>query len=122
MAVVSPELERSEHARTRRVPPYIFRCHCYSRTPGKWIGECVDLDIIVEAKTPEQAQRELNNAVFGYLKVVFASDDIEGLIPRPSPLSHRILYRLFCLTAALTSNRASFRISDCSSDRLATCA
>jgi hypothetical protein len=123
MAVVSPDVEpRQSRARKRVVPSYIFRCHYYSRTPGRWIGECIDLDIIVEAKTSEQAQRELNDAVFGYLKVVFSSDDVKGLIPRPSPLGHRILYRLNCLRAALTNSRETFRISDCSSDHWAPCA
>lgn len=119
MEVLYAPTERKAQSKRQRVrPTYTLRSYYYCQKPGLWIGECIDLDIAVQAKTSDEARKELTDAILGYLKVVFSSENIEGLVPRPSPWSHRFLYRFLCLRAALTSNRESFRISDCSSNQL----
>jgi hypothetical protein len=68
-----------------------FRCFVYAGSPDKFVAECIDLDIAVEEASFNRAVRSLNEAVEGYLSVALEGD-VRGLIPRPSPLSHRLLY------------------------------
>jgi hypothetical protein len=68
-----------------------FRCFAYKNKSGMFVAECIDLNLIVRAKTMKKAVSSLGNAIFGYLSVA-AGGDLSGLIPRPSPLSHRIHY------------------------------
>ena len=71
---------------------------CFVRRAGDiYVAECVDLDITVESSTAEGAIGGLQDAMCGYLSVVFAGDpnmDTRGLILRPAPLSHRIRYEV----------------------------
>jgi hypothetical protein len=69
-----------------------FRCFAYKHSSGGFVAECVDLNLIVKAKTMKKAASSLGDAIEGYLEVVANGDDQTGLIPRPSPLSHRIRY------------------------------
>jgi hypothetical protein len=79
----------------------ILRLRCFVRrgAGGCYIAECIDLDICAEADTLEKAMAGLQDAMLGYLLVVF--DGLEAnetaAILRPSPLSHRIRYYLDCL-------------------------
>ena len=56
-----------------------------------YVAECIDLNLIAEGRTLEQAIACLQEAVAGYLTVAFEGD-INGLVPRPSPLVHRLRY------------------------------
>jgi hypothetical protein len=68
-----------------------FRCYAYAVHGDRFVAECLDLDITVEENTLNKAVRSLNNAIEGYVTVALEGD-VHGLIPRPSPLSHRLLY------------------------------
>ncbi len=68
-----------------------LRCFFYQAEPNLYVAECVDLDLISEGDTPEKAIRSLQEAMYGYLGVAFDGDP-QGLVLRPSPLSHRIRY------------------------------
>jgi hypothetical protein len=99
-------------------PP--LRCYVYRQTPDKWVAECIDLDLMVKARTPDLAARGLQDAMLGYLKTAIEGDS-SGLLPRPSPLSHRLRYHWFCLRAAFAIRRQNFRIIDYSPSRLLEC-
>jgi predicted RNase H-like HicB family nuclease len=75
---------------------------------GKYIAECIDLDVAVSRQTPEEAQAELRDAMKGYLETVLAGDPA-GLLPRKSPFSHRLRFRLMSLQAALFSRKNSWQ-------------
>ena len=87
----------------------VLRCaHCgeelalksftYGPHRGKYFAECIDLDLITQGDTVEEAIGKLQEATFGYLETVFANEgSTKGLVLRPSPLSHRLRYDLRAL-------------------------
>jgi predicted RNase H-like HicB family nuclease len=106
---------RAAKPASNKLPRIVLRCFSWSSGDGNYYAECVDLDISVRAKTPEQAIRELHDAMIGYLHVVVDGSH-EGLIPRPAPLSHRMRYRWYCLLAAVSIKRHTLRLFDVPSD------
>ncbi len=99
-------------------PNLVFRCMVYPRSLAgaqDFVAECIDLDIIVIGSTQRAAQASLHEAVCGYLRVS-AHGDTKGLIPRPSPWSHRLKYHLFALRAALSNRTRTFLVSDFAAD------
>lgn len=69
-----------------------FRCFAYKGKSGAFVAECIDLGIMVKAKTMKKAVSSLGDAIEGYLEVVVNGDDRERLLHRPSPVSHRLHY------------------------------
>ncbi|HEY5177855.1 MAG TPA: hypothetical protein VII95_20060 [Terriglobales bacterium] len=69
-----------------------LRCFCYQAGDRRYIAECIDLDIISEGETREDAIGGLQEAMFGYLTAVIDGQDTDGLVPRRAPLSHRLRY------------------------------
>ena len=120
--LVSRKREKPSHKReqARRVT---LRGLVYPDS-GSYIAECVDLNIMVRRDSAEEAFRGMQDAVSGYLETVFENEEdarmfaetgkAEGLIPRPSPLSHRLRYDAFCLVAAFVGAGRNFQIVDCS--------
>lgn len=81
----------------------VLRLRCfYYRDGSKYVAECIDLDLAVERDTAADAVGELQVAMYGYLEAVFDGQSIKGLVPRPSPLSHRIRYHLEHFKASLS--------------------
>jgi hypothetical protein len=76
----------------------VIRLRCVTfRSGGSFVAECIDLDITAEGATEKAAISGLQDAMQGYLSVVFDGQDkadTRGLIPRPSPWSHRVRYQL----------------------------
>ncbi len=104
----------TQSARPRKIIPpkdLVFRCVVYPNKPEEYTAECIDLDIMVRRATPHAAMHELEEAVTGYLNVAFKGD-VEGLVPRPSPLSHRARYHVYALRAGLSGSRRRFLVSD----------
>ena len=102
----------------RPTKSYSFRCFIYVKS-GLYVAECIDLDLMVKAKTEERAFRGLEDAMRGYLKTAFEVGDLTGLIPRKSPFFIRLLYHLTRLRATLFGQaRNSFRLWDTSSEQL----
>src|ERR1039457_3549194 len=102
----------------RAKPPVgklVLRCFLYRSGSGGFIAECVDLDIMVRANNPEEAQASLECALLGYLKTVRETAEW-SLLRRPSPLIHRLQYQVVRLRAALGSHR-NFRVFDWSEDQ-----
>lgn len=74
-----------------------LRCCVRRSFRGIYVAECIDLDLATEADTEEAAIRGLNDAIVGYLMVVFDEVRTDQEIPinsifRPAPISHRIRY------------------------------
>lgn len=81
----------------------LLRLRCfYYKDGSRFVAECVDLDLSVERPTAEEAVRELQIAMYGYLTSAFDGQDIRGLVPRRSPLSHRLRYRWENIKARLS--------------------
>lgn len=85
---------QAEHPARIALRGRAFRCFAYERRSDGFVAECVDLNIIVQAKTMKKAVASLRDAIEGYLAVVANGDSEDGLIPRRSPLSHRLHYHL----------------------------
>lgn len=68
------------------------------------IAECIDLDLLAQGATAEEAIGKLQEAMFSYLEVAF-SGPTKGLVLRPSPLSNRLRYHAHRLAAALARPR-----------------
>lgn len=71
-----------------------LRCYVYPIHSGLYEAECIDLDLVVRAKSSNKAKESLNTAIGGYLKTALRGD-VRGLVPRPSPLSRRLRYQLY---------------------------
>jgi hypothetical protein len=71
--------------------PHTLRCFAYQQKSNLFVAECIDLDLMVKAKSMHGAIESLNDAIAGYLAVAYAGD-VKGLIPRPAPLDRRLLY------------------------------
>lgn len=71
----------------------MLRCFTYSPAQGRHIAECIDLDLLSQGNTREQAIGKLQEAMFSYLSVAFDEEkSTKGLVLRPSTLSHRLRY------------------------------
>lgn len=80
--------------------PSELRCFVYKPRPGLHLAECIDLDIVARGQTNEEAKRKLCDAVTGHVRVALQGD-FKGLLPRPSPFSHRLRYHWYGIRAAL---------------------
>jgi len=63
-----------------------FRCYVYKESEGHYIADCLDLTLMGEGTTMDEAIAELREAVLGYLEAVYAKGWEEDLIPRRAPL------------------------------------
>jgi predicted RNase H-like HicB family nuclease len=71
-----------------------------------YVAECIDLNLITEGQTPEEAIAHLQEAMEGYLTVAFEGDT-SGLVLRPSPLGHRLRYHWHSLRQRIRRSRHS---------------
>jgi hypothetical protein len=104
---------------------FTLRCFVYpQKATGLYVAECIDLDIMVKAKKANRARKELDDAIHGYVKVACEAGQADVLIPRLSPLSHRLHYHLMCLGFTLTRRHAQedARIFQCTAPAYRHCA
>ena len=96
---------------TRCGEKHSLRCFTYSPRRDQYVAECIDLDLLAQGGTLEEAIGKLQEAMFSYLEVAFTGESTKGLVLRPSPLSHRLryyLHRLRCgFPPRLHSRRAT---------------
>ena len=72
-----------------------LRCFVRRHYGRGYIAECLDLDISAEAPTVEQAIAGLQDAMVGYLDVIFEGQPTKiQAILRPAPWAHWLLYFL----------------------------
>ncbi len=77
--------------------PRPLRAFAYRRRQGGYIAECVDLDLLSQGETAEEAILRLQEATAAYLEAAFAGASTAKLILRPSPWTHRLHYRWHCI-------------------------
>ena len=84
---------------------YALRCFVYKDSKKRgYIAECVDLDILSQGQTRDEAIGKLQEAMYSYLEVAFSpGESTQGLVLRRSPLSHRLRYRLHRMDSWLRS-------------------
>ena len=116
-AVAEPKKERTAKAAPKSAltikKSILLRCMAYRVGDGRYVAECIDLDLMVVESSADLAMESLRESVHGYLQVVLQGDD-SGLLPRLAPFSHRLRYHWYCLLAAIVLDR-NFRIADCTS-------
>lgn len=75
-----------------------LRCFVRQDGSGKFIAECIDLDLATEADTQDAAIIGLGDSIVGYLMVVLDGVETEEEAPaavlRPSPLLNRARYHV----------------------------
>jgi predicted RNase H-like HicB family nuclease len=76
-----------------------LKCFLYT-SRGNYIAECVDLDLLAQGSTEEEAIGKLQEAMVGYLETAFAGPT-EGLVLRPAPISHWVRYFLHRILSRL---------------------
>lgn len=91
----------------------VLRVRGYGRRTnrGTWIAACIDLDLIVERSSIEEAKAALREQICSYIKAVVDTDDKESihrLLDRPAPLSERIKYYSACLLHRLKASPVCF--------------
>ena len=96
-----------------------FRCYVYKESEGHYIADCLDLTLMGEGTTMDEAVADLREAALGYLEAVHDLGWEEDLIPRRAPLYRWVeFYKrlvLHALKAIFTQRSADFqtyRISD----------
>ena len=90
-------------AKSRQVEKCLtVRCFFYREKSGLFVADCIDLDLVVKARKQNMAMRELRDAVLGYVRVAVESGTDSELIPRRSPLRHRIHYYAVVLACRLS--------------------
>ena len=109
MAVLTRESGTRQLAEANRGGSLVFRCFCYRPSGRVSRAECIDLNLAVEKETADAVWHELQTAIGGYLNVALEDGDAGHLLSRPSPLGRRLLYRWFCLQAALFRHRPDLR-------------
>ena len=125
MSTVAERKDSDVKHSARQLPPngLVLRCIVFKHKQNEYTAECIDLDLMVRGKNPHEALRSLRHAIVGYLNVALAGDTA-GLVPRPSPFSHRARYHVFALRAALgirdAGAKRNFLLSDWSPGSL-TC-
>ena len=103
----TPHLEKKPGSRKH----IVLRCMICEESATSFVAECIDLDIMVKAKTPEEAERSLESALIGYVETVAELGE-SSLLRRPAPLSNRLRNHMCCLKAAFTRSHDKFRLFD----------
>jgi hypothetical protein len=117
MPSAAPSKDRPVAAQTS----FRFRCFAYTdRSTGRFVAECIDLDLMVKARKANTATRELRDAVLGYVRVAVESGQDAALIPRLAPLTHRIHYQAVAIASRM-SLLGGDRLFDCTPTTPARC-
>lgn len=68
------------------VKPIIFRGYIKEEL-GHWVAVCVDLNIVAQGETPDEARKECQALIISYLEYVCEEhpDDFHLYMQRPSP-------------------------------------
>jgi hypothetical protein len=100
----------------------VLRCMGYKQANNLYVAECIDLNLMVKAKSMKKAVESLNEAIHGYL-LVACNGNTDGLVPRPSPFDRRLVYHWMGiksrLAGILLQNRSTrtesrrFEYADC---------
>jgi hypothetical protein len=86
-----------------------LRSFVYQPKPNLYIAECVDLNLLSQGRSPEEAFEALNEAVNLYLGTAL-DGDTAGLLHRPSPWTHRVRYLLHELENLLKGRHEKYQL------------
>lgn len=79
----------------------VLRCYALPRMHQGELGfqaQCIDLDLTVWRPTLDDARRQLEIQISGYLRTIRSEEEFEQLIPRRSPFfPDRLRYHLVAL-------------------------
>jgi len=75
----------------------VLRCYGHSVNNKPYIGVCVDLNIAVQADSPDELKKKMGDAIVSYFEAVLDTDDrqsVPGLIRRKAPMRDWVIYYL----------------------------
>jgi hypothetical protein len=83
------------------IPPEKFVLRCYGRkiADEKWYGVCLELNLAVEAASPEEMRERMGSVILSYLNTVIDTQDkdsIPDLLLRRAPLRDWLFYYYIC--------------------------
>lgn len=94
---------------------FIFRCMARRTAKGTWVAKCIDLDLVTEDATFDEARRVLHEMVSSYIAAVCDTEDyrsIPRLLRRKAPLSDRVAFFMFGLFYGIGGWRQRRRLFD----------
>ena len=74
---------------------FILRCYGYKFGDKPFVGICIDLNIAVQADTPVELKKKMNEAINSYIETVLDTEDkssIAILMGRRAPFRDRVFY------------------------------
>ena len=92
-----------------------LRCYGYQTLENKWVVKCIDLALVVEEDTIEEAKKSLEDSVVGYINTVIETNDKESiprLLKRKSPLSDRLHYHFIASIVKLHKFKDRFTFEE----------
>ena len=66
----------------------ILRCYGHRTNKGNWVGVCLELNVAVEADSPDLLKKKMGEAIQSYIEVLLDTKDsasIPPLLYRPAP-------------------------------------
>ena len=104
-------MSSEDRTQSEGVPLHRLVLRCYvrksGRTPERWVAHCIDLDLWASSSSPYGAKKSLEDAIQGYLEVVFDTKDdasIPRLLRRRAPLRFFALWYLMNFGQSLRHN------------------
>jgi hypothetical protein len=76
---------------------FVLRCYGYKLKHAPYVGVCVDLNIAVQADSPDELKKKMGDAISSYLEVVLDTNDKESiptLLQRKAPIRDWVIYYL----------------------------
>ncbi len=68
------------------MPDTTFRCYVYKKSEDRYLADCLDLTLMGEGATMDEAIADLREVILGYLEAVKAKGWEKDLVPRRAPL------------------------------------
>jgi|APIni6443716594_1056825.scaffolds.fasta_scaffold1517040_1 hypothetical protein len=66
----------------------ILKCYGHRTNKGNWVGVCLELNLAVEADSPDLLRKKMSEAIQSYVEVLLDTNDsasIPELLSRPAP-------------------------------------
>ncbi len=89
----------------------VIRCYGYRMPAGEYVGVCVDLNIAVQAESPQMLRIKMFKAIRSYIETVLDTQDrdsIPYLLSRKAPIKDWVLYYLIKLVCFIREFPNSF--------------
>jgi hypothetical protein len=75
----------------------ILKCYGHRTNKGNWVGVCLELNVAVEADSPDLLKKKMGEAIQSYIEALLDTKDaasIPGLLYRPAPAIDWMKYYL----------------------------